>query len=164
MHYLLDSNVFIEAKNRYYGYDFCPGFWDWLDQAQQAGDVATITSIYDELAGKGDELSEWVEARNDDNWFIDVSDEPTQMAFADIAAYVTASNYTAPAKGDFLGGADPWLIAKARVIDATIITHETFDPNAKRKVFIPNVCKQFGVSYMDTFTLLRNFSASFVLG
>ena len=26
--YLLDANVFIEAKNRYYGFDFCPAFWD----------------------------------------------------------------------------------------------------------------------------------------
>jgi len=24
MAYLLDANVFIEAKNRYYGLDFCP--------------------------------------------------------------------------------------------------------------------------------------------
>ena len=27
--YLLDSNVFIQAKNLYYGFDFCPAFWDW---------------------------------------------------------------------------------------------------------------------------------------
>lgn len=29
--FLLDANVFIEAKNRYYGFDICPGFWRWLD-------------------------------------------------------------------------------------------------------------------------------------
>ena len=28
MKYLLDSNVFIEAKNRYYAFDICPGFWE----------------------------------------------------------------------------------------------------------------------------------------
>jgi hypothetical protein len=33
MPYLLDTNVFIEAKNRHYGFDFCPAYWDWLDQA-----------------------------------------------------------------------------------------------------------------------------------
>ena len=32
MLYLLDSNIFIEAKNRYYGMDFCPAFWDSLDR------------------------------------------------------------------------------------------------------------------------------------
>lgn len=27
---LLDANVFIEAKNTYYGLDLVPAFWDWL--------------------------------------------------------------------------------------------------------------------------------------
>ena len=30
--YLLDANVFIQAKNLHYGFDFCPAFWDWLIQ------------------------------------------------------------------------------------------------------------------------------------
>jgi hypothetical protein len=28
--YLLDANVFIQAKNLHYGFDFCPAFWAWL--------------------------------------------------------------------------------------------------------------------------------------
>ncbi len=31
MPYLLDANVFIQAKNLHYGFDFCPAFRDWLD-------------------------------------------------------------------------------------------------------------------------------------
>ncbi len=30
MAYLLDANVFIQAKNLHYGFDFCPGFWAGL--------------------------------------------------------------------------------------------------------------------------------------
>lgn len=30
MSYLLDANVFIQAKNLHYSFDFCPAFWDWL--------------------------------------------------------------------------------------------------------------------------------------
>ena len=30
MSYLLDANIFIQAKNLYYGFDFCPAFWEWL--------------------------------------------------------------------------------------------------------------------------------------
>ena len=26
--YLMDSDVFITAKNLYYSFDICPGFWD----------------------------------------------------------------------------------------------------------------------------------------
>jgi hypothetical protein len=28
MPYLLDANVFIQAKNLHYGLDFCPVFWE----------------------------------------------------------------------------------------------------------------------------------------
>nr|WP_269633613.1 DUF4411 family protein [Pelomonas sp. BJYL3] len=42
MAYLLDANVFIQAKNLQYGFDFCPGFWDWL--AQYAASVKWATS------------------------------------------------------------------------------------------------------------------------
>jgi len=34
--YLLDSDVLIRAKNDHYGFDFCPGFWDWLEAANAA--------------------------------------------------------------------------------------------------------------------------------
>ncbi len=30
MSYLLDTNVFMSAKNLHYGLDFYPAFWDWL--------------------------------------------------------------------------------------------------------------------------------------
>ena len=29
---LLDADTLIDAKNRYYDFDVCPGFWDWIDQ------------------------------------------------------------------------------------------------------------------------------------
>ncbi len=37
MSYLLDSDVFIQAKNLHYGLDFCPAFWDWLIASNAAG-------------------------------------------------------------------------------------------------------------------------------
>ncbi len=37
MAYLLDANVFIQAKNLHYGFDFCPAFWDWLVVSNAAG-------------------------------------------------------------------------------------------------------------------------------
>lgn len=49
MKYLLDSNVFIQAKNEYYGMDFCPGFWDWLIAGNEAGIVASVARVHKEL-------------------------------------------------------------------------------------------------------------------
>ena len=47
--YILDTNVFIQAKNFYYGFDIVPAFWDWLDEKQENGQIASIKPVYDEL-------------------------------------------------------------------------------------------------------------------
>ena len=61
--YLLDANVFIEGSKRYYGFDFCPAFWDWLDAANHAGTVFSIEKVSDELVGRGDDLTTWAQQR-----------------------------------------------------------------------------------------------------
>jgi hypothetical protein len=45
MAYLLDANVFIQAKNLRYGLDFCPAFWDWLAAKNAAGHVGSIEKV-----------------------------------------------------------------------------------------------------------------------
>lgn len=65
MAYLLDANVFIQAKNLHYGFDFCPGFWDWLVAENRAGKVFSIERVGDELQGIADELSIWSAGRGD---------------------------------------------------------------------------------------------------
>lgn len=61
--YLVDSNVFIQAKNLHYGFDFCPAFWAWLIEQNGAGKVAGIEKVADELQAGGDELAVWTAAR-----------------------------------------------------------------------------------------------------
>jgi hypothetical protein len=62
--YLLDANVFIQAKNQYYGFDIVPAFWAWLIAANGAGTVFSIEKVSDELVGYGNELAEWAKTRN----------------------------------------------------------------------------------------------------
>ncbi len=161
--YLLDSNIFIQAKNFYYSFDICPGFWDWMDHAVSKCDVRSIIKIYDELADGNDELATWIKDRKGDGRFLGVSDAPTQMAFREIAAAVQRGSYHDAAKANFLAKADPWLIAKARVTGAIIVTHEKASADAKKRIPIPNICDAFSVSHIDTFTLLRSQTASFRL-
>jgi len=65
MAFLLDANVFIEAKRRHYGMDFCPAFWEWLIEQNGAGHVFSIEKVGDELRAGGDDLTEWTDARGD---------------------------------------------------------------------------------------------------
>ena len=64
--YLLDTDVFIQAKNLHYGFDFCPAFWDWIDVQQEAGAVRSIEKVQEELVAGGDELADWAQARGSD--------------------------------------------------------------------------------------------------
>lgn len=42
MAYMLDTDVFIRAKNLHYGFDFCPAFWEWLIEENARGIVLSI--------------------------------------------------------------------------------------------------------------------------
>lgn len=65
------------------------------------------------------------------------------------------------AKEEFARVADGWLVAYAQVHGLIVVTHEVFDPNIKKKVPIPNVCRQFDVPWLDTFSMLRSLEVRF---
>jgi hypothetical protein len=66
MPYLLDANVFIQAKNLHYGLDFCPAFWDWLIAENAAKRVFSIEKVGDEILAIADELAEWASDRGEE--------------------------------------------------------------------------------------------------
>lgn len=162
MLYLLDSNIFIEAKNRYYGMDFCPAFWDFLDRQIELQTIISTKNVFDELSTWDDELSDWIKDREDSGFFLPIDDKETQEEFIKISNYVVSFGYTSDAVSTFLDVADPWIIAKAKTLEAILICHEKSSPQAK-KIKIPNVCDYFGVKYESTFEMLRNLNAKFIL-
>ena len=164
MIYLLDSNTLIEAKNRYYGMTICPGYWSWVLRSHSQGIVASIEAVGDELRRGNDELALW--AKHNAALFLPMSDDATQAAFAKVAAHVASqtAQMKPGALDEFLGGADPWLIAKAMTLpDCVVVTHEQFNLQLRRKFSIPNICQQFGLQWMDTFAVLGHTKANFVL-
>lgn len=56
--YLLDANVFIEAKRRYYAFDVCPGFWECLVWHHQGACVESIDRVKQELELGDDDLKQ----------------------------------------------------------------------------------------------------------
>lgn len=160
--YLLDANSYIAAKNGHYRMHIVPGFWDWLDAQAENGQVASIEMVRAELLTYGDTLTDWV--RHRDSHFLGIDDAATQQRFVDIANHVQGvPSYAEPNRNLFLSGADPWLIAKAKVLDATVVTHETLVGPDSKKVKIPNVCRHFETNCCDIYDLLDRLSARFVL-
>lgn len=159
--YLLDADVFIQAKNRHYAFDIFPVFWSWLDRMQEHGVIASVIPICEELRRGNDELARWAAERRRSGWFLAVDDRATQEHFAEIGQWVMASGHTEAAKEEFLACADPWLIAKAASVNAVVVTHETYDAKIRRKVKIPNCCEFKGVEWIDPFDMMRRLGARF---
>ena len=111
MPYLLDSDVFIQAKNLHYGLDFCPAFWDWLIANNTGGQVFSIEKVGDEIEAGDDELAVWAAERGSD--FFLKPDAAILPALAKVSAWVTAQRYEPAAINTFLQVADYYLVAHA---------------------------------------------------
>jgi hypothetical protein len=160
--YLLDSNVFIQAKNGPYGLDFAPGFWSWIEQAHEVGRVFTVAKVVEELLDGADELSDWVKAMPG-TFALDV-DSATAPSLSALTQWVTGQpNYVAAARAEFLSVADYYLVAQAHALGYTVVTHEQPRPAAQKRVFIPDACNAMHVPWMDPWRLLRDEGAKFVM-
>jgi len=160
MRYLLDANVFIQAKNLHYGFDFCPAFWEWLDEANERKIVFSVEKVGDELIAGNDELAEWAKARWD-RFFLP-PDEQVLPAFARLSSWATQQNYDPAAVNMFFQVADYYLVAHALAHGFVIVTHEV-PRETKKKIKIPDACIGLGIRYLSPYDMLRREMARFVL-
>lgn len=161
MSYLLDANVFIQAKNLHYGLDFCPAFWEWLANNNERGRVFSIDKVADELAAGADELNDW--AREHGSGLFLKTTPQIAMQFGAISEWATNQQYEPAAINTFLQVADFYLIAHSLAGDYTLVTHEV-PANTVKRIKIPNVCIGLDIQYMNPYEMLRRERARFVLG
>lgn len=155
--FLVDSNILIEAKNRYYAFDIAPGFWTWLERAHQQGWACSIEAVRDELLEGDDELTAWAQANPN---FFKPLDQPTTKHFSDLTTWAASRPYRPEALSAFTGNdADFLLIAYAREHQHTVVTHERSEPNSRKRILIPDACLAMGVNTADTFQMLRQTGA-----
>ena len=176
--FLLDSNVFLTAKNLYYNPRFCEPFWETLLESFEQGISFSIDTVKKELtAGTPDK--EDIEA---ENYFKKIIEKiPSKCWFKaddflgnykEIALYLEkwikegntkkrAENFRRFSKGD---SADIPLIAcamskKIENKPLTVVTQENriSDNNIKmnNNIKIPNICEQFNVSHCNLFSFLK---------
>ena len=161
MAYLLDANVFIQAKNLYYGLDFCPAFWDWLIAHNKAGRVFSIEKVGDEVEAGGDELATWAADRG--AGFFVKPDAAMLPALGRVSAWAIGQHYEPAAVNTFLQIADYYLVAHALAHGHTVVTHEIASTSTK-KIKIPDACIGLSIKCMTPFEMLRSERARFVLG
>jgi hypothetical protein len=161
MAYLLDANVFIQAKNLHYGFDFCPAFWDWIQEQNAAASVFSIERVGDELGAGEDRLAEWAEGQGESLFL--PPDAAMLESLPAVSTWVSSQNYSPAAVNTFLQVADYYLVGRALAHGDVVVTHEVAAESI-HKVKIPNACIGLGIKCMSPFEMLRKERARFVLG
>jgi hypothetical protein len=164
--YVLDSDVFIAAKNAYYAFDVCPGFWKAVLREHERGRVFSVSRVRGEvLSGdKKEDLVKWVRNKVPPEFFLEVDDGPVTAMFAQFMLWSQRhTRYSDAAKAKFATGADGWLVAYAKVHSAIVVTNEQPAPDSRREIKLPDVCAQFHVRCEGTFAMLRKLEVKFGL-
>jgi len=161
MSYLLDANVFIQAKNLHYGFDFCPAFWDWLLQNNTTGQVFSIDKVAAEIDAGNDELAHW--ARGPGSGLFLPTDADVAASLGQVSRWATSQRYEPAAINTFFQSADYYLLAHALARRCVVVTHEVPSTSTKR-IKIPNACMGLRLRFMTPYEMLRRERARFVLG
>ena len=162
MKYLIDTNVFIQAKNMYYRFDFCGGFWDWMKTAHQNGLIYSIKKVREELNAGADQCATWIQTLPS-TFFLDDLNDPAVMAeYGKIMQWSGSSHFRPAAITEFAkqNVADAFLIAVAKAHNYTIVTQELGNPAARNRILIPDAATVHGVNTVYVYDMLSAHTIS----
>ena len=158
--YLLDTDTLIRAKNEHYGFDLCPGYWNWLDNEHAAGKVFSVRKVYDELLAGQDDLSDWAKQRK--GFFLE-PDDATRASLEEVSVWAYGAQYQPNAVNLFMRKADFFLVAERHASQKTVVTYEKSAPNSLSSIKIPDACDAMGVDWIAPHRMLRAEGAQFDL-
>ena len=153
--YLIDANVFMTAHRQMYPFDLAPSFWNQL--VKKASDrIIIIEAIQKEIRKGQDLLLEWYERECGNFTVLGMPTPEVTESYKTIINSVNDNEqYLQSAKREFASSADLWLCAYGLALGETIVTLETYDAEIKKRVKIPNVCREFGIRYIDLLQFMR---------
>lgn len=153
--YLIDSNIFITAHRQIYPFDIAPGFWEQMIN-KAADKIIIIENIDKELLRGEDELTEWYSNNKDKFEVLAIPESEVFESYGKIINNINENQqYNPSAKHEFASVADSWLCAYGLAYDYTIVTLEKYQEGSKKRILIPNVCKDFNISYIDLLQFMR---------
>lgn len=155
MKYSIDTNALINCWRRKYPRDVFPGLWIKIEELVHEGVLIACEEVFYELekVDNEDTLLQW--ARSNRKMFVSV-DEELQLA---VRAILSSHSGIINIKKN-QSGADPFVIALAKVHNGTVITDEHMSNNPDRPK-IPNVCKALGIRSLTVLEFIKEQGWSF---
>ena len=145
MKYIFDTNSLSNVLNHYYP-DRFPTFWGKFYKMIDDKKVISVREVRFELKSRFDDnLIDQFKKYNSD-FFEDPSME--ELTFITEIYSITHFRQNLDRKKLLQGGyfADPFIIAKAKINAAIVVSEEKFRSNGAQ---IPNICERFGIKCMN---------------
>lgn len=142
--YWIDASSIIRGNRDLFPLQNVPGYWTWLEKRFDDGSVVTHKAVFDEVitgaaAQRPDPIAVWTKNRKGQWCSYGCTDE-SKVLLGEISEFCWKKYGFSTAKG-FLSGADPLLIARAKVDAGIVVTQES----EVKEPRIPKICTQFDV-------------------
>jgi len=150
--YSVDTSFFMDWQARYYPLDLFPSLNSRIENLVSTGVFQAVPLVREEIKAIGTpELKTWADKHPD--LFIPLEQEVQQEAAAVEARYPDLMD----PKGLY-ESADAYVIALARLKGGTVVSQETSaheKRNPGKNHYIPDVCRDLGVSCINLLGLMR---------
>lgn len=156
--YCLDTNVLIQAWQKYYSPKYCPDYWEILNELGSSKKIFIPEMVHTEISRTEDDLCKWLDSSKIP---IHKIDEPVTECLSKIYQKnpmhkLLVDNTRARSL------ADPWVIAHAINENAIVVTkEEKITTVTSKKIKIPNVCENMGIRWINDFQLIEELNIKF---
>ena len=144
MKYVFDSGPLIDLFRYYYLSRF-PSLWKKFHVLVSKGKLISVREVFNEISSGEDALATWAKEQKDG-----LFSPSTAKEFQFVSKIFKTQHFqTMIRKREMLQGkpvADPFVIARAKILDCQVVTTEIFKDNSAN---IPNVCKHFSIPCVD---------------
>lgn len=149
--YSVDSSSLMDWQGRYFPPDVFTGLVDRVEELIAAGRFISLVLVKEEVAAVGTAgLIAWTE--NHAGIFV-----PTAAVLTEARVIQNQFAGLSDPRAEY-EEADAYVIALAKLRGATVVTQETpaaEKRNPKRSHFIPDVCRELGISCISLLGLMR---------
>lgn len=143
--YVFDTGPLIDLFKHYYPERF-PSLWSKFESLVTGDKIISVREVLNEISryGDADRLFKWAQENRD--FFLQPSPEEltTVTEIFKIEHFQTLIRNRERLKGNPV--ADPFLVAKAKAINGSVVTTERHKKNSAK---LPNVCEAFEVKWMS---------------
>lgn len=141
--YVFDSGAFIQLF-RYYYTDTFKSLWEKFDELIENGKIISVMEVKHELENHGDKLADWV--KNHSKIFLKPNQEEANVIMHIYNNVHFEHNIKKQDKLQYCNEADPFVVAKAKVIGYKVVSTEKYKKDGAK---VPNLCEYENVEHLS---------------